>query len=113
MVCMLYLHDKRMSLHQYCKDNHYDYLTIRKYVVDGGLKLDAAISKYLKNHGRKDAKAVYYVDDITLIEYCRQHNYCYGAIRYQIVKYCLPVIDAIEKYKQFKERQNAKRTKKN
>ena len=111
MVCMLYMHDKGMSLHQYCLQNNLSYQTIRQYMYTLNLSMEEAIERYISRQGRHDTKCIYFYKNGTLMNFCRKHKYCYGTIRHLIVEKGMTPDQAVKHYLKFKEKQNVKRKK--
>lgn len=111
MVCML-MYDDKTSLRQYCLKNNLSYNIINKYIMEQDLSIQEAIEKYKKCKGRRDTKAVYFYDGMTLMQYCKKNNLCYPTIRGLIVDKNYTVESAIEHVLDVRKRKNERKKKK-
>lgn len=109
MVCWLYLHDKGISLHQYCLQHKYDYQKIHNFIVYKGLSINDAIELYLSRRGRRDCKTKYFYKGVPMKKFCKEHNYHYSTILSLMKNKCMTCEQAMEWHIAYKEKKNAKR----
>lgn len=103
--CMLMV-NPTTSLHQYCVSKHWDYQTIRRYILKLGYSMEDAIEKYKTVRGRRDVKTKYFYKGETLKNFCKKNNYSYTTILHKINRLEYTVEEAVELYVKWKDRKN-------
>ena len=108
----LYMVDEKTSLLQYCKKHKYCYDCIRRYILYLDLSISEAIEKYKKCKGRRDTKAIYFYNNMTLLQYCKKNNLPYPTIRELVVNKNYTIETAIEHILEIRKRKNERKKKK-